>query len=69
MITLTKQEVRFITNVLDINAKDLRKEAETLHDYEAWQKACIGMAENYERLISDLNSALERKDKRIAIKY
>ena len=69
MITLTKQEIRFITNVLDINAKDLRKEAETLNEYKAWQKACIGLAENYEKLISDLNSALECKDKRIAIKY
>ena len=69
MITLTPQQVRFITNVLNINAKDLRKEAETLNKYEAWQRACICMAENYERLISELESALKNKDKRIAIKY
>lgn len=71
MITLTPQQIRFITNTLSINAKDLRTEAEGLRNggYDSWSGACIGMAENYEKLISELQSALKRKDKRIAIKY
>lgn len=67
MEKLTKQEIKFCINVLDINAKDLRKEAETLSDYAAWQRACIAQAENYDRIIKKLTAALNEGHKRIAI--
>ena len=71
MITLTPQQIRFCINALDINAKDLRVEGEGLKEggYSSWSGACFCMAENYEKLISELEKALKNKDKRIAIKY
>lgn len=70
MVTLSKQELKFCINTLEINMKDLRAEAESLKlsGYGAWSNACLMQADNYERVIEKLAEAIEAGNKRIAIK-